>query len=283
MLTNVNPHRSITMSTCFPSKITLNGHAVSADDLAPLAFSGFAHFTAMQVRQGRVRGLDLHLERLRLASLAMFGMALPDEQVRAHLHAVLNGAPNDLSLTATIFSRSGEFTVPAMPDNLAILVRTALPSNGPAGPLRLDVVLHERPLASIKHVGESAKTYYLRKAVERGFDDAAFLDTKGRLSEATIWNLVFWDGEAVVWPRADMLHGVTMGIIRRQLEKLGIPQRQQEVRLEDLKNMTSAALMNSWTPGIAISSIETTNFTETSTLTELLHRAYQAEPAISIG
>lgn len=33
----------------------------TATDLAPLAFAGYAHFTAMQVRGGGVRGLDLHL------------------------------------------------------------------------------------------------------------------------------------------------------------------------------------------------------------------------------
>ncbi|WP_344838216.1 aminotransferase class IV [Nonomuraea dietziae] len=46
------------------------------------------------------------------------------------------------------------------------------------------------------------KTYFLRQAVAQGFDDAAFVDRQGRLSEATIWNLAFWDGAAVVWPEA---------------------------------------------------------------------------------
>lgn len=50
----------------------------------------------------------------------------------------------------------------------------------------------------MKHIGEVAKTYLLRQAVAQGFDDAAFVDRRGRLSEATIWNLAFWDGAAVV-------------------------------------------------------------------------------------
>ncbi len=33
-----------------------NGRAATAEELAPLAFSGYAHFTALQVRGGRVRG-----------------------------------------------------------------------------------------------------------------------------------------------------------------------------------------------------------------------------------
>ena len=38
-----------------------NGRTATAEELAPLAFAGYAHFTAMQVRGRRVRGLDLHL------------------------------------------------------------------------------------------------------------------------------------------------------------------------------------------------------------------------------
>ncbi|KPC69042.1 branched-chain amino acid aminotransferase, partial [Streptomyces sp. NRRL WC-3753] len=71
-----------------------NGQAATTDDLAPLAFAGYAHFTAMQVRGGRVRGLDLHLERLRSASLELFGRAVPDDQVRAYLRTALEAGPD---------------------------------------------------------------------------------------------------------------------------------------------------------------------------------------------
>lgn len=64
-----------------------NGREAGAEELAPLAFAGYAHFTAAQVRGGRIRGLDLHLERLRRASIRLFGRALPDEVVRARLRA----------------------------------------------------------------------------------------------------------------------------------------------------------------------------------------------------
>ncbi|WP_462378803.1 aminotransferase class IV [Pseudomonas sp. Marseille-QA0892] len=73
----------------------------------------------------------------------------------------------------------------------SILIRTGPPSDGPSGPLRLSIVAHERFLPTVKHVGEGAKTYHLHRFVEQGFDDAVFTDRKGRLSEGTIWNLVF--------------------------------------------------------------------------------------------
>jgi len=260
----------------------LNGRPASAADLIPLAFAGFAHFTAIQVRDCKIRGLDLHLKRLSNASLAFFGRALPDEELRAHIKQAIDAGPADQSLTVTIFSPDGEFTADSIQGDLAVLVRSGPPSNGPKGPLRLAVIEHERPHPTIKHVGESGKTYYLHQAIRAGFDDAAFMDRHGRLSEASIWNLVFWDGEAVIWPRADMLTGTMMGTIQRQLERLAVPQRREEITLSRLKDLSGAAVMNSWTPGIAVSAIGSTAIPEAKAFLDLLHRAHAAEPAESV-
>jgi len=261
----------------YPAQI--NGQAVSSRELTPIAFAGFAHFTAMQVRNRKVKGMDLHLTRLREASVEFFGRALPDEQVRSYIEMAINEGPVDQSLTATVFSRGGEFTADSMDADPEVLVRTAAPSNGPDGPLRLDAIHYERPLARIKHVGESAKTYYLHQAIRRSFDDAAFVDRQGRLSEATIWNLVFQDGETVVWPRADILKGTMMGIVQRQLERAGIPQTHESVSLARLATLSGAAVMNSWTPGIAVTAIGLQEIPESKSFIHLLHESLASEPA----
>lgn len=256
-----------------------NGQTATAEELAPLAFAGYAHFTAMQVRGGKIHGLDLHLARLRSASEELFGRAVPDERVRSFLRAALEVGPADLSLTATVYEPAGEFSV--TDSEPEILVRTGPAASGPKGPLALTAVEHERVLPAVKHVGEVAKTYFLRQAVEQGFDDAAFVDRQGRLSEGTIWNLAFWDGEAVVWPQADTLIGTAMGIVRRQLEQLGIPQRVEGVTLADLPALAGAVVMNSWTPGVAVHRIDSISLPEAPSFLELLHRAYRAEPLTS--
>ncbi|WP_341887652.1 aminotransferase class IV family protein [Variovorax sp. YR752] len=271
------------MSASAPSSssfvVRRNGQPAPAETLASLAFAGHAHFTAMQVRGGRVRGLDLHLARLRFASQTLFGQALPDDAVRAHLRAALAAGPADLSLTATVYSPVGEFTVAdAVPE---LLIRTGPPSNGPASPLTLAAIEHERFLPSVKHVGEGAKTQLLRQAAAQGFDDAAFLDRHGRLGEASIWNLAFWDGKAVVWPEAEILIGTTMGIVRRQLDRLGVAQRSQVLRMADLPAMAGAVVMNSWTPGVAGHRIGDVALPAAPAFVELLHRAYEAEALVS--
>ncbi|MFE7460135.1 aminotransferase class IV family protein [Streptomyces sp. NPDC057554] len=264
------------MSEDSPNLVHVNGRPATSGDLTPLAFAGHAHFTAMQIRGGRARGLDLHLERLRSASVELFGRALPDDVVRTHLRTALRDGPADLSLTATVYSPAGEFT--AADADLGLLIRTGPPSSGPGGPLALAAVEHERFLPHVKHVGEVAKTHLLRQAVAEGFDDAAFLDREGRFSEATIWNLVFWDGASVVWPEARVLTGTTLGIVRRQLAALGIGQRVAPVTPADLPALAGAAVMNSWTPGIPVHRIGATELPAAPRFLEALHRAYEAEP-----
>lgn len=263
------------------SVVQRGGRAATAEDLAPLAFAGYAHFTAMQVRGGQVRGLDLHLERLWVASLELFGQALPDDLVRSYLRTALEGSPADVSLTATVYSPAGEFTAGRADVEPEMLVRTGPAASGPEGPLTLATVQYERVLPAVKHVGEVAKTYFLRQAVQQGFDDAAFVDRQGRLSEASIWNLAFWDGATVVWPTAEKLAGITMGIVRRQLDRLGVPQRDQEVTLADLPALAGAVVMNSWTPGVAVHRIGSVPVPDAPSFVALLHQAYDAEPLTS--
>ena len=254
------------------------GGPAPAAQLAPLAFAGYAHFTAMQVRAGQVRGLDLHLQRLRDASMALYGRAPADDHVRDCLRAALGGGPADVSLTATVYSPAGEFTVAGPDAAPAVLIRSSAPSSGPAGPLRLAAFEHERVLPTFKHVGEVAKTWYLRAAVAQGRDDAVFVDRHGRLSEGSIWNLAFWDGAGVVWPRAAMLAGTTMQIVQRQLRALGVPQRTQDIGLAGVGAFQGAVVMNSWTPAIAVHGIDNIDLPDAPGFVRLLHQAYAAEP-----
>lgn len=258
----------------------LNGRPATAEDLAPLAFAGYAHFTAMQVRRRAVRGLDLHLDRLRQGSDELFDQHVPDAQIQQYVRTALEDAPPDVSLTCFVTSRPGEFlpTGPAL--DLDVLIKVTDPAHPPAGPLALDLVRHERHLPEIKHVGEVAKTRYLRRAHARGFDDAAFVDGADRLSEATIWNLAFWDGESVIWPQADLLPGVTMRILTRQLRAQGIPTRTREVHPHDLTGRFSAVIMNSWTPAIALTRLGERHLAADPAFARLLHQAYRAETPV---
>lgn len=257
----------------------LNGRSATAEQLAPLAFAGYAHFTAMQVRDRALRGLDLHLHRLRNASDELFGDHLPDEQVTEFISLALKSAPQNVSLTFFISARPGEFMRTQANPELDVLIKVTDPVTPPLAAVTLDVVHHERHLPHIKHVGEVAKTQFIRQANARGFDDAAFLDSRGRLSEATIWNLAFWDGTSVIWPEAELLPGITMQILTRQLAALGINQTIRAVTLADLTENIAAVVMNSWSPAIPISRLAGQPMAEGGEFVHILQQAYAAERA----
>ncbi|MBC3189964.1 aminotransferase class IV family protein [Pseudonocardia sp. C8] len=258
------------------SRLWRNGKPLTSDDARDLAFAGFAHFTAMQVRDGAVRGLDLHLTRLQSASRDLFGREVDNRLLRDRMRQAAATGPRSLSLVVTIRAAEGEFVPAEVGRPLDVTVQTGAPSDGPSGPLRLDVVEHERFLPHVKHVGEGAKTYYLRRARHHGFDDAVFLDRTGRISEGTIWNLAFSDGDTVIWPRADLLTGTTMQVVRRQLHRAGVPQDEREVRPADLGGL-SAVLMNSWTPAVPVTSIGDRTLTPDPEFERRLRNAFDVE------
>lgn len=263
------------------SRTFLNGTPATVDDLTPLVFAGFAHFTAMQVRDHAVRGLDLHLDRLRLASNELFGTHLPDQVIRETLATAISAGPPDVSAVCYITPRQGEFTRAVEAPDLDILVKISDRAEPPDGPVDLDVIPHERHLPHIKHVGEVAKTQLLWRANARGFDDAVFADGSGRLTEATIWNLVFSDGRSVIWPEGPMLSGVTMQILQRRFTQRGIPQAIRPIKAHDIDTHLHGAVMNSWTPGIPIGRIGHQHLSEGGHLVALLREAYATEPLVA--
>lgn len=54
-----------------------DGRPATEEDLGRALFFNYGHFTAMQVRGGRVRGLDLHLARLDAANRELFELPWP--------------------------------------------------------------------------------------------------------------------------------------------------------------------------------------------------------------
>ena len=84
-------------------RIEINGHGATADQLGFPALVNYGHFTAMQVRNRRVRGLDLHLARLDSATRELFGASLDGRRVRDHIRHALAGDAGDASVRVTVF------------------------------------------------------------------------------------------------------------------------------------------------------------------------------------
>lgn len=64
-----------------------------------------------------------------------------------------------------------------------------------------------------------------------------------------------------------------------QPDALGVPQRTEEIRQDDLDGRLAAAVMNSWSPGIPVARIGVRLLGQDQKFIRTLHDAYTAEPA----
>jgi branched-subunit amino acid aminotransferase/4-amino-4-deoxychorismate lyase len=186
--------------------------------------------------------------------------------------------PADVSVIVTLFSRDAAAARGGAAVEPDVLVRTSPPVHIDRAPLRVQTVPFERFLPQLKNVATLGLTYFPRRAAADGFDDVLFVDRRGHVSEASIWNLALWDGEAVVWPDAAMLEGTTMQLVRRALHRDGGPSRTQPVAVGDLGDFRAAALMNSWSPGVAVDVIDDVTLPGDAAFLALLHGAYESHP-----
>lgn len=250
-------------------RVEVNGSPATAGALQHLALVNYGHFTAMQVRDGRVRGLSLHLARLDAATQELFGTGLDGGRVRSHIRHAL-ASDRDASVRVIVFWPDAA----AAP---AVMVTIRPPGEMPAGPLRLMSAPYQRPAPHIKHIGGFGQTYYNRLATDQGFDGALLVAPDGTIAEGAITNIAFFDDTAVTWPDAPCLVGITMQLVEPRLAGLGLPSRHAPVRLADLPACTGAFVTNS--RGIApVGRIDGVAIPVSPALMNTVHRGYQSVP-----
>jgi branched-subunit amino acid aminotransferase/4-amino-4-deoxychorismate lyase len=251
-----------------PPRFELNGDPLGPD-AAIAGMVSYGHFTAMQVRDGRVRGLAFHLDRLAANTRLLFGTDLDVGLVRSYVRQAVAGEAA-LSVRVVVLTRS--FDEPMTPE---ILVRTLPPQPADPTPLRLRTVRYQRELPQVKHLGTFGLIHHARQARLAGFDDALFVDPQGRISEASIWNAGFLAGDTVVWPEAAVLPGITMLVQKEALRRLGVPQETREVRPPDLPAFDAMFLTNSETPGRPVAAVDDLVLPPADRAVKLLAEAYE--------
>jgi branched-subunit amino acid aminotransferase/4-amino-4-deoxychorismate lyase len=216
--------------------VEIDGRDATLEQLRAVAPASYGHFTAMQVRHRRVRGLGLHLDRLDRANREMFGTGLDADRVRGHIRHALGQRTQDASVRVLVVE------TPAGP---AVMVTVRPPGDMLARPWRLRTVPYQRSLAHLKHIGDFGQSYYRRLALDSGFDEALLTGPDGAVCEGAITNIVFSDGAGVVWPDAPALDGITMQILERALPGRGIPSQRRPVCLAGLGSFAAVFVTNS--------------------------------------
>lgn len=214
----------------------IDGRAADADARALIDHQAWGHFTAMQVRDGRTRGLDLHLARLDSAHREMYGGGLDATLIRDRIRHALGDI------------RDASVRVYGYWDGVVVVVRS--PGGMPSRPHSMRSQYFQRPLARLKHSGSFARGHYHERALADGFDQGLLVDAAGTISEGTVTNVGFWRDSTIIWPNAPALPGITMLVLRREFAGRGVTQSEASVRLADVHTYDGMFLCNSrgWAP-----------------------------------
>jgi branched-subunit amino acid aminotransferase/4-amino-4-deoxychorismate lyase len=216
-------------------QVEIDGVTSSPDQLRAAALGGYGHFTAMQVRNGQVRGLDRHLARLDAANKEVFGASIDAAAVRDHIRHALGASIGDASVRVYVHEADG---------SPSTMVTLRPPGGMPTAPWKLRAVPYQRSLAHIKHTGDFGQRYYQRLAHASGFDEALLTGPDAIISEGSITNVGFFDGTGVIWPAAPALSGITMQLLEPALADHGLPSRRAHVRLTDLASFAAVFVTN---------------------------------------
>jgi branched-subunit amino acid aminotransferase/4-amino-4-deoxychorismate lyase len=255
--------------------VELNGRAPDLAQLHRIATGNYGHYTSLQVRDQRVRGLALHLSRLADGAEELFGhrIGVAEEHRLLELIRHALGPVPDASVRVTFVPGADEL---APPDVLVSVSEPA--SDEPGPPLRVQTVRYERELPEHKHRATMGLHYRTREARLAGFDDALCVGRDGLVREGTSWNVAFWDGTQVVWPAAPMLRGVTMVLLQLAMSMNGIPWDLRPVDAEELSGFAAAAAVSSRQPAQPIASIDELPLKDDGVLGETLRAAWATVP-----
>jgi branched-subunit amino acid aminotransferase/4-amino-4-deoxychorismate lyase len=226
-----------------PAHIEIDGTAAADPELLATLMTGFGHYTAMQVRDGRVKGLALHLDRLDWSTRELFDRELDGKRVRDLISGAL----------ATAGRRDASVRVYVYPGVRTVVTVADPAPDGPGAPQRLTTVDYWRPAPHIKHLGGFGQRYHGEAARRAGYDEALLTSPYGEISEGAVTNIAFWDGTSLVWPAAPCLDGITMALLEPRL-----PSVRRPVTLADLPGYRAAFVSNSRTiaPVTAIDEVE---------------------------
>jgi len=253
-----------------PPRIEIDGAPATAEQALALAMSAYGHFTAMQVRAGKVRGLAHHLRRLDRAHREVFGAGLDDAHLRSLLAHAVAGGPEDASVRVHV-------QMPAGADQPWISVIVRPPAPPMSDPWRLRSVPYQRSVAHVKHIGDFGQNYYGRMVERDGYDEALLTGPDGLVSEGSFTNVAFFDAGTVVFPAVPILRGITMTLIEEGLAARGVPVAYRHVRLADVPGYDGMLVTNS--QGIApVAELDGAAIPQSAEMLAHVLAAYDAAP-----
>jgi branched-subunit amino acid aminotransferase/4-amino-4-deoxychorismate lyase len=257
--------------------VLIDGQPASVEALSHVAAVNYGAVTSFRVDGDGVRGLDLHLARLKRSALDLFGAEVGEAVLRRRLSEALDGR-RDAWVRVSLFSAEISMRDPTWIGAPSVMVAVSDAPAPLAGPVRVQAQVYTRDAPHLKHAATFGLIRARRTAKAAGFDDALFVDADGRIAEGSIWNIGFVQCGRVVWPEASMLDGVGQALIERGLEGVGLTSETRPVQLGDLTEFDAAFLCNSATPACPIAAIGDHAFAVDAEMIDRLETAVRSQP-----
>jgi branched-subunit amino acid aminotransferase/4-amino-4-deoxychorismate lyase len=218
-------------------RVEIDGRAATVGEIWLLDLSTDGHFTAMQVRARATLGMDFHLARLDAATRELFEVGLDGDRVRALIRHALADDVADASVRVNVFR-------PKLAGDVSVVVSVRPPAPAPVQAQTLQTVSYRRPVPHIKRASGFGQSYFGDFARANGSDEALFVGPGDLISEGSITNIGFIDGDAILWPDAPALRGVMMQVLQRELDGAGVRWRYGPVHVSDLASFDGAFVTN---------------------------------------
>lgn len=263
------------------SEILIDGLPATTDDLVHQATVNYGAYTSFRVEKGAARGLDLHIARLEQSAIELFGESPGEAEFRRLMTLAVRGR-DACWLRVSLFSPEIGHRNPSFVGRPKVMTAVSPAPSPLAVSMRVATVLRIRDAAHLKHVATFGQTLARRAARVSGFDDALFIDERGRVSEGVSWNIGFMKGAHVIWPEAPMLEGVTQVLIQKGLMEVGLSSEVRSVPLDEIAAFDGAFLCNSATPVCPITAIDGHVFATDATRLAQLEQAWLAAPLQTI-
>ena len=261
--------------------IWLNGRLVPADGPHISVYDrgfqlGDGVFEALRARRGVPIELAGHLARLHVSLAAMaFELPFADAAIAAGIGELLAAEgwdgtepPGDTAVRITV-SRGYHPTRGIAPaaDLTATVAIQAWPFTAPSGRVLDDgerfIVSAVRryadsPIAGLKTTSRTELVFARIEAARAGADDAIFLTTDGRVTEATSANVLLITGDRCATPRlgTGLLAGTTRAWLVDHGEAVGLEMVQQDLRLDDVFAADEMAVCSSIGGVIPVTSLD---------------------------
>jgi branched-subunit amino acid aminotransferase/4-amino-4-deoxychorismate lyase len=208
----------------------------------------------------------------------LFGSELDTNFVRDCMRHAIGDQDGAMSVRVNVFSRAYDRDRPdaAVAADVLVMVNPARPASD--APLRVKSFRYERESPRVKHVGTFPLFHHRRLAQQAGYDDALFVDRNDCVSEGSIWNIGFFDGEGVVWPDGLQLEGVSKHLLQAGLGRRGVPSHVQSVALNAIGNYRAAFFTNAAQAVRPIARIDDVDFPIDADFNATLAACYDSSP-----